>query len=71
VEIVATWKLVNIRRFRFEQTSHRVFSSANLQIEIPDRFGNYVELREWFIVPLAVINVVEFQRRFQFACIFL
>lgn len=56
--IVATWKLANIRRFRFEQTLHRVFGAAKLQMRIPDRFGNHVEPREWFIVPLAVINEV-------------
>ncbi len=58
VEIVATWKLANIRRFKFEQTVHRVFASAKLQMRIPDRFGNSVEPREWFIVPLAVIDEV-------------
>jgi hypothetical protein len=58
VEIVATWKLANIRRFRFEQTLHRVFGSAKLQMRIPDRFGNQVEPQEWFIVPLAAINEV-------------
>jgi hypothetical protein len=58
VEIVATWKLANIRRFRFEQTLHRVFGSAKLQMRIPDRFGNHVEPREWFLVPLAVVNEV-------------
>ena len=58
VEIVATWKLANIHRIRFEQTLHRVFGSARLQISIPDRFGNPVEPREWFVVPLAVIDEV-------------
>jgi T5orf172 domain len=58
LEIVATWKLANIRRFRFEQTVHRVFGSAKLQMRIPDRFGNHVEPREWFLVPLAVVNEV-------------
>jgi hypothetical protein len=58
VEIVATWKLANIRRFKFEQTIHRIFGSAQLQLRLPDRFGIPVEPREWFVVPLPVINEV-------------
>ena len=58
VEIVATWQLANIHRFRFEQTIHRVFASAQLGLAVPDRFGMAVEPREWFIVPLPVIDEV-------------
>ena len=56
--MVATWKLANIHRFRFEQTIHRLFASAQLQLRIPDRFGNYVEPQEWFVLPLRVIDEV-------------
>ena len=38
--VVATWQLANLHRFRFEQTIHRVFASALLELRIPDRFGN-------------------------------
>jgi hypothetical protein len=58
VEVVATWKLANIRRFKFEQAIHRIFASAQLQLRLPDRFGIAVEPREWFVVPLPVINEV-------------
>ncbi len=58
VKIVATWKLANIQRFKFEQTIHRIFASAQLQLHIPDRFGIRVEPREWFVVPLTIINEV-------------
>jgi hypothetical protein len=58
VEVVATWKLANIRRFKFEQTIHRIFASAQLQLRLPDRFGIPVEPREWFVVPLPIINEV-------------
>jgi len=63
VKIVATWKLANIHRFRFERTIHRVFASAQLELMIPDRFGLAVGPREWFIVPLPVIY--EVMRRIQ------
>ena len=58
VEIVATWNLANIHRFKFEQTIHRIFASAQLQLKLTDRFGVPVEPREWFVVPLSVINEV-------------
>ena len=56
VEIVATYKLYNIARSRLERVIHRVFGPARLEIEIKDRFGNPVVPREWFLVPLHVID---------------
>jgi hypothetical protein len=58
VEIVATYKLVNINRSRLENLLHRFFGAARLDIEIKDRFGNPVKPREWFLVPLEAINEV-------------
>ncbi len=56
VEIVATYKLSNINRTRLENLIHRIFDSARLKIEIKDRFGNPVIPREWYLVPLFVID---------------
>lgn len=56
VEIVATYTLYNINRTKLEKLIHRVFGSAQLDISIPDRFGNPVVPREWFLVPLFVID---------------
>ena len=56
VEIVATYELYNINRTKLENIIHRVFDPARLDIEIKDRFGNPVIPREWFLVPLFVIN---------------
>lgn len=56
VEVVATYKLHNINRTRMENLFHRLFSPAQLELTIPDRFGNPVKPREWFLVPLHVIN---------------
>jgi hypothetical protein len=56
VEIVATYELYNINRIRLENLIHRVFDPARLDIEIKDRFGNPVIPREWFLVPLFVVN---------------
>lgn len=56
VEIIATYELYNINRTRLENLIHRVFEPARLDIEIKDRFGNPVVPREWFLVPLFVVN---------------
>lgn len=56
VDIVATYELYNVNRTKLERLIHRVFDSARLDIEIMDRFGNPVVPREWFLVPLFVVN---------------
>lgn len=56
VEIVARYELYNISRTKLENLIHRIFDSARLDIEIMDRFGNPVSPREWFLVPLFVID---------------
>ena len=56
VEVVATYELFNINRTKLENLIHRIFEPARLQIEIEDRFGKPVSPREWFLVPLSVIN---------------
>jgi len=56
VEIVATYELSNINRTKLENLIHRFFEPAKLNIEIKDRFGNPIVPREWFLVPLFVIN---------------
>jgi hypothetical protein len=56
VEIVATYELYNINRTKLENVLHRVFDPARLDIEIKDRFGNPVIPREWFLVPVFVVD---------------
>jgi len=58
VEVVTTYRLYNINRTRLENLLHRVFAPARLDISIPDRFGNPVRPREWYLVPLRVIDEV-------------
>lgn len=58
VEVVATYKLYNINRVRLENALHRFFAPARLDIEIQDRFGNLVVPREWYLLPLHVIDQV-------------
>jgi hypothetical protein len=56
VEVVASYKLSNVNRTKLETLIHRIFDPARLDIEIRDRFGNPVVPREWFLVPLFVID---------------
>lgn len=56
VEVVATYKLHNVNRIRLENIFHRLFGAAQLDLTIEDRFGNPVKPREWFLVPLHVID---------------
>jgi hypothetical protein len=56
VEIIATYELYNINRAKLENVIHRVFEPARLNIEIKDRFGKPVVPREWFLVPLFIVN---------------
>lgn len=56
VEVVATYKLHNLNRTKLENIFHRLFGSAQLDLIIEDRFGNPVKPREWFLVPLHVID---------------
>ncbi|KKB07169.1 hypothetical protein VE25_19230 [Devosia geojensis] len=56
VEVVATYELFNINRARLENLIHRIFGAARLDIEIKDRFGQPVIPREWFLVPLFVVD---------------
>ena len=56
VEIVATYKLHNLNRTRLENIFHRLFGAAQLDLTIADRFGHPVKPREWFLVPLHVID---------------
>lgn len=56
VEIVATYRLANIHRTKLEQLLHKFFASARLDVELKDRFGYEVTPREWFLLPLPIIE---------------
>jgi hypothetical protein len=56
VEVVATYKLADINRAKLEGLFHRIFAAAQLDLTIQDRFGHPVRPREWFLVPLHIID---------------
>jgi hypothetical protein len=56
VEVVATYKLHNLNRTKLENIFHRLFGAVQLDLTIEDRFGNPVKPKEWFLVPLHIID---------------
>ncbi len=58
VEIVATYRMAGLNRVKLEKILHRVLSAAQLELTIEDRFGNPVQPKEWFLVPLSVVDEV-------------
>ena len=56
VEVVTTYVLYHVNRTKLENLLHRFFAPGRLDITITDRFGNPVVPREWFQVPLFVID---------------
>ena len=56
VEIVATYELFNVNRVKLENLVHKFFEPARLDLEMKDRFGRAIRPREWFLVPLNVID---------------
>lgn len=55
-DLVASFELYNINRHKLETLLHKVFASARLEIEIPDRFGKTYRPKEWFCVPVETIQ---------------
>lgn len=53
---VRVYDAVDLNPNKFENLLHRFFSEVRLDIEIKDRFGKLVRPREWFMLPLAVIE---------------
>jgi hypothetical protein len=58
VEVVATYKVYGVNCQKLESLIHKVFSAAQINLSIPDRFGHMVKPREWFLVPLNVVDEV-------------
>ena len=59
VELVATYSLPeNIVPHKLEKLIHKVLQSAQLDIVINDRFGNPVKPKEWFLVPINIIEEI-------------
>ncbi len=51
VEVVATWKVYNVKSSTFEALIHKLFASVQLQVTVDGH-----QPKEWFIVPLKIIE---------------
>lgn len=51
VEIVATWKVYNVKSSTFEALIHKLFASVQLQVTVDG-----LRPQEWFMVPFRVIE---------------
>lgn len=56
VQIVASYKTYNMNAQKFESLIHRFFAEACLNIDIHDDIGRRMTPREWFVVPLPIID---------------
>lgn len=51
VDVVATWKIYNVKSSTFESLIHKLFASVQLQVTIDGH-----QPKEWFIVPFNIIE---------------
>jgi hypothetical protein len=56
VRPVKTYRVLNMNTVKLENLLHRFFGDARLDIEIMDRFGKPCKPREWFLVPIEVVD---------------
>lgn len=58
VELVAEYKLYGINRHKLENLLHRILAPGRLDVQLTGPFGHKQAPREWFIVPLTVIDEI-------------
>lgn len=56
VEVVATYRVYNVRASALENLLHRVFAEVRLDLTQIDRGGRDYDPSEWFVVPRNVID---------------
>ena len=55
VEVVATWRIYNVKTSVFESLLHKLFNAVQLQVVV-----NGIVPKEWFVVPLNIIEQAVF-----------
>lgn len=56
VEIIATYQLYTVLPHKLESKIHQLFGNARIDITIPSYHGRQKPAKEWFLVPLSVID---------------
>ena len=58
VKIVATYKVVNLHSQKFEDMVHQILKAVQFHVTVVDDEGEPHEPKEWFVVPLNVVNTI-------------
>lgn len=58
VKIMATYKVVNMNSQKFEDLIHQVLKAVQFHVIVTDDEGIRHEPREWFIVPLNIVDII-------------
>ena len=58
VKIIATYKVVNMNSQKFEDLVHLLLKPAQFKTKVFDELGMEHQPKEWFIVPLSVVDVM-------------
>ena len=58
VEIVSTYKIVNMHSQKFEDLVHQVLQEVNFRFKVADDKGELHEATEWYQVPLEIIDSI-------------
>ena len=58
VEIVATYKVVNLNSHKFEDLVHLLLKPVQYQVVVYDENGIAHQPQEWFVVPLPVVDMI-------------
>lgn len=58
VEIVSTYKIVNMHSQKFEDLVHQVLREVNFRFKVADDKGEMHEATEWYQVPLEIIDSI-------------
>lgn len=58
VKIEATYKVVNLHSQKFEDMIHQILKPAQFHVTVIDDDGEPHEPKEWFVVPLNVVNTI-------------
>jgi hypothetical protein len=58
VKIISSYKTFNLNPQKFEDIIHQFFSERCLDVKIADKNGNFKKPKEWYVVPIRVIEQV-------------
>lgn len=58
VQIVSSYKIVNMNSHKFETLLHQIIENVNFKITVNDEKGQPHEATEWYVIPLNIIDTI-------------